>query len=292
MDGIQKNSGKIRALVDLTKFRMVPFVFMTALISFYLAVRGFEPLHNLLYLALGASLVAAGASALNHLIEKDYDAKMPRTENRPLVKGIFSDRFALLLGLTFIALGSVILYMMVNALTAFIMFAAAFTYVVVYTPLKRVSWLNTTIGAIPGALPTLAGWAAAKGELSPQAWTLFFILFFWQHAHFYPICLLYKDDYARAGFKMLSAADASGTRARIHTLVHAVILIPVSLLPVTTGMAAYTYQAVALMAGSAFAAMAVFLLFQNSSGDLRTMVRISLLYLPVIIIALMVDAKL
>src|SRR5438874_8403580 len=197
---------------DLFKARLTFLVLLTTLVGFYIGFRG--PLDYLLMLhtLLGTALVAAGASALNQLLEREHDAKMRRTQSRPLPSGRLQAQTVLIVGCATAVAGLVYLVLAVNPITSLIGAFSLVSYLFIYTPLKRVTWLNTAIGAVPGALPPLMGWTAARGELSGAGWALFAIVACWQMPHFLAIAWIYREDYARAGFKMLPGIDPQGRR--------------------------------------------------------------------------------
>src|SRR5579862_7250713 len=197
---------------DLTKARLTFLVVLTTLVGFYLGYRG--PVNYLLMLhaVLGTALVASGASALNQLLEREYDAKMRRTRDRPLPSGRLQPTTVMIFGGVCGCAGLLYLALAVNLTTSVIGAVSLLSYLFIYTPLKRVTWLNTVVGAVPGALPPLMGWTAARGELSGEGWALFAIVAFWQIPHFMAIAWMYRDEYARAGFKMLPVIDPDGLR--------------------------------------------------------------------------------
>src|SRR5205823_124503 len=190
--------------------------------------------------------------ALNQLVEKEYDAKMRRTETRPLPSGKLQPDSVLLFGAGCAIAGLIYLALAVNLLTSFLGALTLVSYLFVYTPLKRKTWLNTAVGAIPGALPPLMGWTAARNELDPAGWSLFAILFFWQIPHFLAIAWMYREDYAQAGFVMLPAVDPDGFRTGRQAVSHTFGLIFMSLLPVALGLAGYFYFATSLVLGAIF----------------------------------------
>lgn len=290
-----KNSTKniltaFKAYLDLTKYRMLPMVLITATIGFYLGCEGvIDP--RLLYLSwLGIGLVAAGAAAINQAFEAVADAHMERTRWRPVASGRIPAANALGFGVTLVLCGLAVLLLRVNIISAFLMLLAAFLYDVVYTPLKKLTWLNTLIGAIPGALPPLCGWTAATGEVSLGGVILFLILFVWQEPHFFPIAWIHRDDYARAGFKMLAVVDPDGRSTFRQTVLYASLLLPVALLPYFTGMTGLVYFYGTIFLGSAFAAMAVMLAITQTVREARRMVNLSLIYLPALLILIVADA--
>jgi protoheme IX farnesyltransferase len=186
--------------------------------------------------------------------------------------------------------GLFILIWTVNLLTGFLVLLAAFLYVLVYTPMKRLTWLNTTFGAIPGAIPPLCGWAAASGNLSAGAWVLFLILFAWQHPHFYSIAWMFKDDYRSAGFKMLPVVDPCGTSTFRQTIFFAVLLIGASILPTFIGMTGSVYGAGATLMGLGLLTVSAMFACHKSVADARRLLRASVVYLPLLLILIIVDA--
>ena len=210
------------------------------MIGFYLGQQGIKSPELLLYTLVGTLLCSAGSSVLNNVIEVETDAKMNRTKDRVLPTKKISLFTASLLGVLFIGFGLAILFEKVNTLTSILAFCTVVSYLALYTPLKKVSCINTSVGAIPGALPPLGGWTAATNSLDPGGWILFFILFFWQHPHFYSIAFVHKEDYARAGLKMLPVID-NGKKTVLHIFMHALILIPVSTLPFFFGISGRIY---------------------------------------------------
>ena len=218
-------------LCELFKLRLTILVLLTTFVGFYLGWRGPMAWGLMLHTLLGTALLAAGASALNQLLERDYDARMRRTEDRPLPSGRMTPEAALIIGGVCAGAGVIWLALAVNQLTAMLGALTLASYLFVYTPLKRLTTLNTAVGAIPGALPPLMGWTAARGEVTGEGWALFAILFFWQLPHFLAIAWMYREDYARAGFVMLPVADPTGARTGKQALSHTLGLLPVSLCP-------------------------------------------------------------
>ncbi|MBL8013635.1 MAG: protoheme IX farnesyltransferase, partial [Candidatus Omnitrophica bacterium] len=238
---------------------------------------------------LGSALVCAGSAALNHYLERDSDALMKRTRNRPLPKGVISSNSAMIFGILLVLSGVLLICLEVNLLTAFLSLLTAFLYVLVYTPMKKVNWLNTTIGAIPGAIPPMGGWSAATGNLELGAWILFLILFVWQHPHFYSIAWLFKEDYKRAGFKMLSLDDSTGQRIFRHTVLYALALIPVSVLPFLIGISGTKYLIGALALGIGLLFYSRNLQKTGSNHAAHLLLKASVLYLPALLILIVID---
>src|SRR5665213_4262787 len=199
-------------LADLVKARLTALVLLTTAVGLYLGERGAVNYLLMFHALFGTALVASGAAALNQLLEREYDAKMRRTASRPLPSGRLQPATVAIFGGACSVIGLVYLAVAVNLLTSVVGAVTSISYLFIYTPLKRVSWINTLVGAIPGALPPLMGWTAARNELSGEGWTLFAILAFWQIPHFMAIAWLYRDEYAKAGFVMLPNVDADGSR--------------------------------------------------------------------------------
>ncbi len=280
------------AWLELTKPRIAAMVLVTTTLGFFLGRGDLQPVPTLLLTLLGVGLATAGAAVLNNYLERDVDAKMARTRGRALPAGIIEPSGALGLGVTLLLLGLFVLLSAVNLLTAFLVLLAAFLYVLVYTPMKRLTWLNTTFGAIPGAIPPLAGWAASTGRLDAGAWVLFGILFAWQHPHFFAIAWMFRDDYAQAGLRMLPVVEPDGASTFRQTLLFSVFLLIISALPALMGMAGRVYLAGALALGVGL--LVVGLLFTRRQGidDARRLLKASVLYLPLLLILILVDAGL
>ena len=229
------------AYVALTKPDVSFLVVLTTLAGYGLAARGPLDWMRMLHAVFGTTLIAAGTSALNHYLERDSDARMRRTASRPLPSGVLQPLEVLLFGGSLILGGALYLWIATNALATTVAVAASACYLLVYTPLKPHTTLATMVGAFPGAAPPLIGWAAARGHLGLDAWILFAILFLWQFPHFQSIAWMYREDYARAGIKMLPVVDRDGRRTFRQILLTAAALIPVSLLPAVTGLADVRY---------------------------------------------------
>jgi protoheme IX farnesyltransferase len=268
--------------VELTKPGITFLVTITALVGFYLGAPSPIPLLRLSHTLLGTALVAAGASALNMYVERYHDALMRRTQDRPLPAGRMASTDALVFGSAMCFAGVVYLLACVNALTSVVSIVTAISYVGVYTPLKRKTWLCTAIGAVPGALPAVMGWAAATGSLSVGGWVLFSIVFLWQTPHFYAVGWMYREDYARAAFSILPVVDEDGSRTGRQIFGHLLLLWFVSLLPFATGMAGWVYfigaSALSLLFflyGAAFARL-------RNRPSARRLFFFSIVYLPAV----------
>ncbi|MGO9200994.1 MAG: heme o synthase [Limisphaerales bacterium] len=228
-------------------------------------------------------------SLTNNYIERNLDAKMSRTRDRALPAGLIEPVKALISGVSLVLFGVFLLVPAANLLTGFLVLLAAFLYVLVYTPLKRITWLNTTFGAVPGAIPPMAGWAAATGRIDPGAWVLFAILFAWQHPHFFAIAWMFRDDYRAAGFKMLPVVEPSGRRTFRQTVGFSVLLIGVSLLPTAIGLTGPFYFCGALVLGFVMLAAALRFANQGGAADARRLLRVSILYLPLLLLLIVLD---
>jgi protoheme IX farnesyltransferase len=279
-----------RFYVELAKPRILSMVLVTTTIGYFLAAKGIRPVWTLVLTLFGVGCATGGAAALNNYLEREADGKMVRTRGRALPAGRVLPSSALAYGIGLVLVGLFTLVLAVNLLTGFLVLLAAFLYVLVYTPMKRLTWLNTTFGAIPGAIPPLCGWAAAAGHLDLGAWVLFLILFAWQHPHFYSIAWMFRDDYRNAGFKMLPVVDPSGASTFRHTIFFAVLLIGVSVLPTLIGMTGKVYCSGALLMGLALLAVGVLLARTKSLLDARRLLRASVVYLPLLLILIIVDA--
>lgn len=278
----------INGYIELCKPRIGLMVVVTAVIGFVIAAGPQTHWIQLPLLILGVLTVGSGASVLNQYLERDVDGRMLRTQNRPIPAGVIPGGHALMFGV-YLTMGGVMTLLLINLLTAFLGLLTAYLYVLVYTPMKRITWLNTSIGAVPGALPIMGGWTAATGSIDAPAWALFAILWMWQHPHFYAIAWMYRDDYERGGFKMLPVVSADGASTFAHSLAFAIALIPVSLVPVYMGVSGYLYAAGATAIGVYFAVSAFFAWRTRSTADARGMMRASLVYWPALMVLLLID---
>jgi protoheme IX farnesyltransferase len=274
----------------LSKPGIVRMVLVTTAIGFMLGeTTGIMPWWTLVWTLLGTALAAGGSAALNNYIERDFDALMERTAAREIPSGKISPEHALAYGLTTTLLGVGLLAWQVNLLTAFIVLLTTFLYTLVYTPMKRISWLNTSIGAIPGALPIMSGWTASAGSLDIGAWVLFYILFAWQHPHFYAIAWMYREEYAKAGYKMLSGLDEDGRRLFRHALTFSVFLVAISLLPALTGLTGRYYLIGAVVLGVLMLETTVQLARLKTLKAARNVLRASIIYFPVLMVLIVAD---
>ena len=272
---------RLADFVTLTKPEITFNVVITALVGFLAAAHGAVNLQLLAHTLLGTALVAGGASTLNQWAERDLDAVMRRTVRRPLPAGRLTPRQGLAFGLGLVAGGAAYLALAAGALTSALAAATAAGYLLVYTPLKRVTSLATVVGAVPGAIPPMIGWSAARGRLDAGAWVLFLILFFWQMPHFLALAALYRRDYARAGFRVLPVVDPGGASTARQSVLYALALLVVSLMPTLVGMAGPLYFFGALGLGLGFLVAGTrFALRPESHARASGLFRYSLLYLP------------
>jgi protoheme IX farnesyltransferase len=281
--------GRLAVFSDLIKARLTFLVLLTTLVGFYVGFRGPIDWLLLVHTMLGTFLVASGAAALNQLLEREYDAKMRRTEDRPLPSGRLEPTTVLVLGATAGGLGLIYLGIAVNPLTSLLGAITLASYLFVYTPLKRITTFNTIVGAIPGALPPLMGWTAARGQISAGGWSLFAILFFWQLPHFLAIAWIYRDEYARAGFKMLPVVDPNGQRTGSQAVSHTLGLLPVSLAPYVFHLTGPIYLAGAFALGMTFLWFAIQFSRRLTIPRARQLFFVSILYLPLLLGLMVLD---
>jgi protoheme IX farnesyltransferase len=267
---------------ELTKPRLTALVILTTWLGFALAKPG---VHNWLLLntLLGSWLVASGAAALNQYIERELDARMHRTKKRPLPSQRVTSRGALLFGIALSVVGTLELAWGVNLLTAGLALLTLSTYLWAYTPMKTRTSLSTLVGAIPGAIPPMMGWTAATGRVTPEAWVLFAILFLWQLPHFLAIAWMYREDYARGGFPLLPVIDPDGGSTARMILLYTAVLIPVTLLPTSMGLAGMSYGIAALLLGAGFFACGAFVAWKRTTFSARRLMFASILYLPLLL---------
>jgi len=281
-----------RDLVELTKPRITLMVAVTAAAGFVMAspgpLAGLE-LALLAHLLLGTSLVAAGASGLNQVVERDVDARMQRTADRPIASGRMDPDVGLLFSVALSVAGLAWLTVAVNPLTALLGALTLAGYVFVYTPMKRLSSLATVVGAVPGAVPPMMGWAAAADRLEPGAWILFGILFLWQLPHFLAIAWMCRDDYARGGMPMLPVADPDGVRTGRQAVLYGAALVPVSLVPTLLGLTGPVYFAGALTLSLGYFAAALLFQRRRTGTTARRLLLASVAYFPAILAVMLLD---
>src|SRR5260370_12308897 len=282
-------SGLVRDLVELVKARLTLLVLLTTAVGFYLGAEGPINFVPLLHRVSGTAAAAAGAAALNQWWEYNLDALMQRTRSRPVPAGRMRPRDAVILGSALSIFGVAYLAFVCNALSAALAAITIIIYIFAYTPLKRVSTFNTALGAVPGALPPMIGWAAARGTLNAGAWALFAILFFWQLPHFFAIAWMYRDDYARAGFQMISSDDRTGERSASQSVFFCMLLFIVAGLPAFLGIATVFYLLAELVLGAVFVAVAMRFLKTRARADARRWFITSIIYLPLLLGALVLS---
>lgn len=276
---------------ELVKARLTVLVLLTTAVGYYLAAS--HPINSLglFHAVFGTALAAGGAAALNQWWERRLDALMHRTMTRPIPAGRMSPRDALILGCLLSLAGVIYLTIKCNALSAGLAAATIIIYIFAYTPLKRVSTFNTLVGAIPGALPPMVGWAAASGRLDPGAWSLFAILFCWQLPHFFAIAWMYREDYARAGFEMISKDDKSGARSASQSVLFCILLLFISGSPAFLKVVNYNYLTAELVLNGLFIFAAMRFLRTQQQADARRLFLTSIVYLPLLLAALVLTKK-
>ncbi|MDP7527573.1 MAG: heme o synthase [Candidatus Marinimicrobia bacterium] len=279
----------LQGYIELMKPGILMMVLITTLLGFYLGNEGITSWSSLIWTLLGTGLSAGGAGALNQYLEREQDTLMDRTCNRPIPAGLIQPQNALLFGISAVLVGSVVLVWKVNLLTGFLSLLTVFMYVLIYTPMKKVTWLSTSLGSIPGALPPLGGWAAATGSLDPGAWILFAILYLWQHPHFFAIAWMCKDDFKKAGFKMLPVIEPDGTRTMRQIFWHLSLMFPVCFLPFISGMMGNIYLFGATIITLGYFYSAVPMLRAKSLMNASRIFKASLFYLPLLLIIIIID---
>jgi protoheme IX farnesyltransferase len=280
-------AGKLAAYSELTKPRITFLVSLTAVAGFCMgSAEGIDYL-RLLNMSIGIALLSSGLSTLNQYIERDLDGLMRRTKGRPLPTGKLSPVEAAMFGISLSIIATAYLAIFINPLSALLGLATLVGYLFVYTPLKTKTTLSTAFGAFPGAMPPLIGWVAARGQIGVEAWILFAILFLWQFPHFLAIAWMYRDDYARAGIKMLPVVEPEGRVTGQQIITYTLLLIPVSLLPVAVGIAGPVYLVGAAVLGLGFLFFSAKAALVRTTLQARKLLLASVLYLPALF-ALMV----
>ena len=276
--------GVVDAVLELSKARLSSLVLLTCGAGFWLAGGTDVAWARLAYTLVGTLIAAFGANALNQCLESHRDMRMQRTAERPLPAGELSPRFAWSYAVICAVVGPLILWWGANALTAALGAFTILAYVLIYTPMKVRSTTNTLVGAVVGAIPPMMGWAAAAGELAPGAWLLAAILFIWQIPHFLALAWLYRDDYRRGGFRMLSCEDDdTATRTRQAVVLYALTLVPVTLMLAAAGVVGSLYAVGAAALGVGFVATCVRLYCELSHANARRVFVASIIYLPLLL---------
>jgi len=279
----------LSAYWELTKPRIIFMVLVTFCLGFFVGGRGVHSFSLLFWSLVGTAFSVAGSAVLNNYLERDVDRLMHRTEGRPIPAGVIRPTAALSFGFILLFFGQSILIVVAGLLTAFLALLSAFLYVVIYTPMKRLSWINTSLGAVPGAMPPLGGWTAATGEIELGAWVFFLILFAWQHPHFFAIAWIFRDDYRRGGFKMLPVQDIEGNQTCRQIIYFSVLLLITSLFPTFLGLTGKVYLVGALILGSMLLASAVYLIQKRSDYGARKLLQATIFYLPLLFILCLID---
>ncbi len=278
-----------RDLLELTKPRICVLALAMTALGYCLGSRGeFSWVHFILSL-VGTAFVGAGCGAINQWMERDIDALMHRTRNRPLPTGRLTGRTAVIMGILSLLVGFFLLLVYVNRTTAILGLITFLTYLVAYTPMKRWSSLSTLMGAVPGAMPPLMGWTAATGTLSWEGWVLFAILFLWQVPHFLAIAWVYREDYARAGLPILSVVDERGSKTSKQLMLYSAVLLPLSLLPTIQGLTGEAYFFGAMILGILYFIFSVYLAVFRTKFYARRLFLVSIVYLPLLGLLMVFD---
>ncbi len=280
---------RLASYLELTKPRLTALALLSVGAGFWLGSSGTLSLARFLHTLLGAALIGGGGNALNQWAERDVDALMRRTQSRPLPTGRVTPHDALWFGLMSALLGVLWLGWWVNPLCALLGLLTLVIYVGIYTPLKRRTALCTLVGAIPGALPPLIGWAGSRGALGLEAWMLFAILFLWQLPHFLAIVWMYREEYARAGFRMLPVVDPDGASTARQMVLYGLALLPTSLLPTIQGLTGPIYFVGTMTVGLWFVGTAVWAARWRSCAVAHRLFLASVGYLPVVLLLMVLD---
>jgi len=273
-------------LAELVKARLTLLVLLTTAVGFYLGAESPINYVALFHAVFGTAAAAAGAAALNQWWERGADALMRRTRTRPIPAGRMPALQALVFGIFLSVFGVGYLAIVCNVLSAALTAITVAIYIFAYTPLKRASTANTAVGAVPGAIPPMIGWAAARGNIGAGAWALFAIVFLWQLPHFFAIAWMYREDYSRAGFRMISSDDLSGERSASQSVFFCILLLVIAGLPAFVGIVNFAYLAVELLLGGFFVAVAMHFLRMRSASAARLLFLVSIIYLPLLLGAL------
>ncbi len=271
---------------ELVKARLTLLVLLTTAAGFYLGAKSPINYVALFHVVFGTAAAAAGAAALNQWWERKFDALMHRTRTRPVPAGRMRPVEALALGVVLSIFGVGYLALACNALSAALATLTILIYIFGYTPLKRTSTANTVVGAIPGAIPPMIGWTAARGSIEAGAWSLFAILLLWQLPHFFAIAWMYREDYSRAGFRMISSDDRTGERSASQSVFFCILLLVIAGLPAFLGIATFVYLGIELVLGGLFIALAMRFLRLRTAASARLLFIGSIVYLPLLLGAL------
>jgi heme o synthase len=289
MNKNQAATNIILAYLDLTRLRIAGMELVACSIGFILAYRGDFPLLRFFWTLIGTGLLTGGACTLNCYLERDADALMLRTQSRPIPAGLISPANALAFGASLVLTGCFVLFSQINPLAGLLGLALVFIYLAIYTPAKRLTWMNTPIGALPGAIPPLIGWASARGQIDPGGWILFAMLFVWQHTHFFPIAWIYRDDYQKAGFRMLPVLESNGEKTFLLTVLSAIALLPISMLLYGSPFTGLAYLIGSTLSAIVLIAAGFRLSRHPSRATAHATMILSLFYLPVILASVLLD---
>jgi len=280
---------KLAAYAELTKPRITFLVVLTAAAGFCMGSSAGINYLGLMNMAIGITLLSSGIATLNQYLERELDGLMRRTKARPLPSGKLSPVEAAVFGIALSVAATAYLALTVNNLSALLGVATLAAYLFVYTPLKTRTTLSTVLGAFPGAMPPFIGWVAARGEVTVQAWVLFAILFLWQFPHFLAIAWMYRDDYARAGIKMLPVVEPEGKVTGQQIISYTLLLVPVSLLPVVTGLAGSVYLVGAAAIGIGFLYFSARAALARTAWQARQLLLASVIYLPILFVLMVLN---
>jgi protoheme IX farnesyltransferase len=284
-------SRRLADYLALTKPRLLPMVLMATAAGYYLASRGGLGLESLIHTLIGTALSTGGTLALNQAVEEDVDARMERTRTRPLPGGRLTRNDALIFG-TVSSLGGILyLCLWVNPLTGLVTGMAGSSYLLLYTPLKRITPLNSVVGAFPGALPPVIGWAAAAGSLSLEAFVLFAILFIWQIPHALAIGMLYREEFREAGIRLLPVDEPDGRSTGRQAVSYCLALLPVAMMPSLIGLAGAVYFFVSLVLGLSYLACSLHMARERTTASARRLFAVSLIYLPLVLLVMALDPR-
>ena len=285
----EKAKSRLSIYLELSKLNILSLVLVSTFLGYYLAGPGIKSWSHLILTLIGTSMTASGSGALNHYLERETDKQMVRTKNRPLPAGLINPAEVLSFGVLMVLIGTTLLVSQINPLTGFIALLTSFLYILVYTPLKKITWLNTSIGSIPGALPIIGGWTASSDTIGAMAWILFAMMYLWQHPHFYSIAWMCREDYAGAKLKMLPVVDSSGGSTLRQIFWHLLLMIPISIIPVIQGYLGNIYLVGVVVITCAFFASALPLARDMSHKNALLLLKASVIYLPLLLFVIIID---
>jgi len=285
----EKAKSRLSIYLELSKLNILSLVLVSTFLGYYLAGPGIKSWPHLILTLMGTSMTASGSGALNHYLERETDKQMVRTKNRPLPAGLINPAEVLSFGVLMVLVGTTLLVSQINALTGFIALLTSFLYILVYTPLKKITWLNTSIGSIPGALPIIGGWTASSDTVGTMAWILFALMYLWQHPHFYSIAWMCREDYAEAKLKMLPVVDSSGDSTLRQIFWHLLLMIPISIIPVIQGYLGNIYLIGVVVITCVFFASALPLARDMSHKNALLLLKASVIYLPLLLFVIIID---